>query len=525
MKNPHYITFLMLLLASSSVLFGQTGADTTRAELDENLYQASLYKLKSLLIKEARVDTLVLDLVGDAKQLADSQQWSEATQLLLVAEELLIPAKEADLQEISALLKEDAGSDGYPPGGISSQAFPAYFQVESGIDFSRQAYQLSLEERTLVDQLQSGFVNIDYYHPLGLGSRTALLNHSFQADNQYLTYELNGNLELRTAALMQRFDLRSGYFMAQEPQLADFNETSFSYLLGRPYSLDTRWYLDSRARAKWHPQPDSLNSDILSASFTGYLEHFLGFNQSLSLSLTPSWYREQHGSQFEYTQQRASGYYRFREGFNQYLEVGMEAVRNDFQDEIEDTLYQNRYLSLEPQLEAEWPLVGWFGLKSRVEWEMRRYRVSDVVNPDFVNRKAEGIARFYRSPFQSFGMGYFYEDQRHQVDRQSDFAFAEEGDFIGHGLIVEVEYLRLQGLMIDLTYQLSWRNYPNSEDSYFNAYYSDRLIHSVSLFAWVPITAKWQIQLFANFDDDRDREFEQNDTRSTILNASLIYKF
>ncbi len=526
MKILAHTIFLMITLAVLLPLRAQDSTLSSRQEIDKNLYEITLYKLKSHFPEQTRVDTIIPDLVKDAAELAEAGQWSEARELLAAAESLLqidaeaLPADSlAEAIEFSVKVNRDADNS------FADKNIAAYFQIESGVDFSRQDYQIAIDDSALVEQLQSGFLNLDYYHPLKLGGQTALVNHSLRADNQYVSYAFQGNLEIQRDRLLQRFDVQSGFYLSQEKLFADFGESRLSYLLGRPYSLDTRWYVDARARTKWHPNPDSLNSDILTASLTGYIEHFFNFRQSINFSWTPSWYQERNGSQFQYWQQRAYGYYRLREGFNRYVELGAEFVQNNFRDDIQDTLYQNRYVSIEPQVQAEWTLNPRLGFKARLEWETRRYRVSDAVNPDFQNRKAEAVLRFYRSTFQSFGLGYVFEDQRHKVRKETDAAFAEEGDFFSHGLVVELEFLQLDGIMIDLSYQLSWRSYPNAVDSYFNAFYSDRLTHSINLFAWVPLTARWQVQLFANYDDDRDREFKQNDARSTIMNASLIYKF
>jgi hypothetical protein len=80
-------------------------------------------------------------------------------------------------------------------------------------------------------------------------------------------------------------------------------------------------------------------------------------------------------------------------------------------------------------------------------------------------------------------------------------------------------------LMISLVYQYAIKTYPNAGNQDFLGIYSNRRIHSIQGFGYIPLSHHWQFQFFANYDNDRDRDRESNDNFSTLLNASIVYNF
>ena len=160
-----------------------------------------------------------------------------------------------------------------------------------------------------------------------------------------------------------------------------------------------------------------------------------------------------------------------------------------------------------------------------MEFENRNYQTADEINPNFIYFNGEGLFKYYWEDFKSAGLGYFYEKQNHFADDDLVTPLVEQENFYSYGIIVNSEIMNFSGFLLSLEYRLSMRTYPDSQESLFYAYYSDRFVHSINAFGWIPIGDRWQVQLFANYDNDQDRENEQNDNRSTVLNVGLIYKF
>lgn len=522
--------FIFLILSFPRVLSSQNEPDDTSVKISKNLYDNALLQVENILITNPPGDSLIYYLLNDAQYFAAKQSWSDGYEILKTVIEIY---GDNSLNNENDEIYESSNNKSLnlPKSNFSVPLYPEYptfpFQLEVGIDYSLQEFELSFIENdsTIVEELQNPYVGLLFNHTHQLGNNSISFNHRFRLDDQFIYYSLFGTYQTNKLGSQNRLDFESYFYHQDSKENSDFFDNQVRYTFSKSEYGKNLFYINLRGRYKLYFQQDSLNNNIFSTALNGYFEHFFNLTNSLYLNFIPELYKEQQNFGLSYFQIRGGLFYRIRKHYNQYFEAGGEIVYRDYKDQFSEEEYQNHYLSLEPRLEGELSFNSHWGMGVELELENRNNSTADEVNPNFIYFNGEGLLKYYWADLKSIGAGYFYEQQTHSSDDDGITTLVELEDFYSYGFVFNSEILNLSGLMLNLEYRLSLRNYPNSQGSLFYTYYSDRYVHSVSAFGWIPIGNRWQVQLFANYDNDQDRENEQNDNRSTIFNVGLIYKF
>ncbi|RMG68953.1 MAG: hypothetical protein D6715_00975 [Calditrichaeota bacterium] len=280
-------------------------------------------------------------------------------------------------------------------------------------------------------------------------------------------------------------------------------------------------------RRKWtlSTSADSIYGNLWAGSVLLAMEHHIGFDQQLGLELTPEFYQEDQVLGQTYQQIASRAYYRYYGGFNRNFEAEVDVAYRRFESRLNGDRYRNRYFAVRPALQAELPLTGNGGVAAEVEYEQRWHEEPSEVSPDFGHGKIRTLVKYYIEDFKSFGLGMVGEKQTFSAHAEASRHFVQQGNFVARGVVAEAEVMNLTGRMLNLTYEVEWRDFPNAETSIFDTFYSNRLVHSISGFAWIPIQQRWQLQFFVNYTNDLDREKSNNDSNNTVFSIGLIYKF
>lgn len=521
------ITSLFICLILTGLLNAQTASDSSDG-LHRSLYENALLQIQNIILTPPPSDSIVFYLMSDARQFAGDQQWLEAYEILKAALTLYeenFPSdkgEELDDDPLNSEIQARVPRDTYHP------QYPRYpFQLEVGVDYSQQEFELSFLENdsAIIEELQNPYVGFLFNHNHLLANHPLSFHHRFRLDNQFIYYSMLSSYESGGSGSRNRLDMESHFYHQASQDYADFLDNQLRYTWSISQFGKRLFYVNLRGRYKWHLQQDSLSSDIFSTALNGYYEHFFNFTNSLYFNITPEYYQERQDLAFSYFQTRAGTFVRSRKSYNQYVEAGMELVYRNFTNEFSDEAYQNRYVSVEPQIRSELLFHRQWGIGFKLEYESRNYQAADEINPNFNYFSGEGLLKYYWQDFRSIGAGYFYERQSHRTEDESLKPLFEQEDFYSSGLIVNADVMNLSGFLLNFEYRLSVRTFPNAVESPFANYYSNRFIHSLSAFGWIPVGSRWQVQLFANYDNDQDRDNEHNDNRSTILNVGVVYKF
>lgn len=511
-----------------STAFAQSVSNDS-LQMEQTLYENNLLQIEITLVKSQPPDSLIDTLLSDAEEFARNGQWKEGREMLATILSLLL-ASEAPPRIFPEPEQSSSNEPATEDYSFSSSSYTRqpYFQVETGVDYSLQEFEMSFLESdsVIIDELQNPYFSMLFTQPFRIGHQNLILNHSLRFDNQFLNYGLFTTLENNSRSYLSRLEVDANYFLIQTADGTNFFDSNLSYLWGKPYAFSHRWYVNANSRFKWHPSPDSISTDILSADLSLFYEYLFGYGNSVSINITPSLYHESQASRYQYFQTRASGEYQYRRGYNRYLQLKTDYLYNDFSNVIGDSIYQNRFQDVEPFMKAEWAFTRRLGLAVSFQMEKRNYRVADAISPNINMIEIEALPRVYWGDLNSAGVGFFWQKQTHRAKTSAeDNDFVQQANFNARGLILSTEYIRLEGALINFEYRMSWRDYPHAQDNFLNTFYSNRFVHSLSLFGWIPLSKHWQIQLFANYDNDQDRQRENNDNRNTIVSGGLIYKF
>lgn len=524
------LLYILLSIIFPIILFAQEENNYSSDEVSKNLFENAMLQVENLIITQSPTDSLIFYLLSDAKNFGNKEYWRDGYEILNTILEIYGEGSvsvDSDIESSQSDNKNlitqsvDSTISNYP-------YYPTFpFQLEVGVDYSLQEFELSFVENdsTIVEELQNPYIGLLFNHTHILGNQTLSFNHRFRLDNQFIYYSLFGSYQSNKLGNQNRLDFESYFYHQDSKDNADFLDNQLRYTWSNSDYGERLFYINLRGRYKTYFQQDSLNSDIFSTALNSYYEHFFNSTNSFYLNIIPELYQEQKDLGLSYFQTRAGTFYRIRKNYNQYYELGAEIIYRDFKDDFSDVEYQNKYLSLEPRLEGEFPFNPHCSMSFKMEFENRNYQTADEINPNFIYFNGEGLFKYYWEDFKSAGLGYFFEKQNHRADDDLVTPLVEQENFYSYGIIVNLEIMNFSGFLLSLEYRLSMRTYPDSQESLFYAYYSDRFVHSINAFGWIPIGDRWQVQLFANYDNDQDRENEQNDNRSTVLNVGLIYKF
>lgn len=532
-RIAHIVQLLALAWGAVFTLAAQSGgAADAPASLERLLFENARIQLETTLALQADPDSLLFYLMSDADTLAAGGDWRGAREILNAAFDL------------AGFATADAGGEpaaaDFPMSSDASSADDLFFgtfkplpnfQVETGVDYSLQEFETSFIESdsVLTDELQNPYVALAYFQPLSWGRENVSLTHRLRFDNQYWYYNFYGTLERRSGARLRRLEFDGSYFRGQNVPESDFLDNRLVFYLGDAAAGKHRWYLNLQSRYKWYLAGDSLSGDIFSAGMSAHYEYAFDFNRSFYLHWSPGIYRENRSPGTRYLQNRLSGYYRVLEGFHRFLEAGIETIYQRYEPSAPDpsaaSTEGDRYFTLQPRLRMEWALTPGLGIDADLQWERKNDALANAIYPSYDRWYGEAVPKWLKDDLTSLGLGGFWEQQAHRTAEESDLAWAQQADFRAYGLVLKGEYLNLKGSMINAEYRLSWRSYPNAEASWFDTLYSNRFIHSISIFGWIPLARRWQFQLFVNYDNDQDRDRAFNDSRNTFLNAGLIYKW
>ncbi|MCB0263788.1 MAG: hypothetical protein KDH98_11580 [Calditrichaeota bacterium] len=516
---------MLLYFAIGIPVFAQQSGSTNDA-IEHTIYLTNLLQIENLQMTADDPDSLIAKMVSDAESLAAEQNWDAANTVLeTIIDMFAIPelSQVSEKQNVTSL-ENDAGN--YSP--IAAKLQPR-FEIESGIDYSQQEFEVSFLENdsVLTDELRSPYVSFNWFQPFEFGAGNLSLSQRFRLDDTFLSVQAFASFERRNGSKLFRLETDHSFYHPQNGFGSDFLDQRLQILFGKPMDLRRRWYVSGRARYKWFSQntaTDIPENNIISASGTFFFEPVITAGQSFRLSWSPAFYRESDG--YKYSQNQFSGGYRYLAHYNRYLDATLQLTQYRFKNQTGETDYENRYWEFQPEIETEFGTGEKWGVESRLDALFRRNKIADSVMPDFDNFSLRVLPKYYLSNFQSFGAGFFWEKQVHSVDDAAEADFAKEGDYHSKGVTLSLEVLNNQGLMLSLAYELSWRDYPNVDaETFLDSYYSDRRIHSLMLIGWVPLTSSLQLQTFANYDNDQDRSELRNDSRNTLLNLGFLYSF
>ncbi len=489
-----------------------------------DLYQSRKLQLEFLLTQTVPPDSFAYQLMEESEYFARQKDWATALSLLEEAISDLNSPIGAESSDTSAL---DASLDRVltnyelnPP--------PAWeWSLEFGSDFSRQEYEISYIETDslMLEQLNNPFLGLRLAGSGDWKSQRYRISQYLRSDQQYFQYSSFLALEAGQFTNYWRISLQNDLFINFPGETANYLDNQLNLYWSPQLSEKTNLSTAGQMRFKKTLSADTVYGDIVAANLRAALRYFLRPTTWLEIAAWPSLYREEQWLGLRYTQFLAQMALNYRRNFHRYFTLKIEQAVRNFQSRVNGESYRNRYAATLPRLEWESPVAGPLGFATRLEGELRRYQTPDATYSNYNYYSLDGQIKYYFSELQSIGIGYVQEGESHFARNSNQEELIRQEDFQSRGVSVSLDFFNFNGFILSFNYRFLNRRYPHARGEDLLGYYSNRRVHSVQALGYIPLNRHWQIQFFANYDNDQDREKEFNDNRSAIFNLGLIYKF
>ena len=132
---------------------------------------------------------------------------------------------------------------------------------------------------------------------------------------------------------------------------------------------------------------------------------------------------------------------------------------------------------------------------------------------------------YYFSTLFSVSVNYFYEKRDHKTVESLQNIYIKEQDFSANGLEFGINLSSIGGFLFSGGVTFSRREYPNNSDDSVFSFYSNRDIINIFLFTQVPVWQNISTSLIALYDNDKDKDFDNNDTQSSFFTFEIKYSF
>jgi len=394
------------------------------------------------------------------------------------------------------------------------------------IYLKEEAQYFAIESDSVVlEELHNPFLAIRLSKTGQLRKENFQFYQFLRGDQDQFQTSTSFSLESNQASNYWRVEGISNLFWQHQKNLGNFWENQISGVFNQAVRRNHRFYLYSQIRHKLNFTSDSSYGNIFAADLTAAFRFYTRLLTWTEFSISPSYYNENQVLGLCYSQIKSRIEWNNRLDYNNFFQLQFNHYYRSFRSRQPDEDYINFYQQVQPTLEFEFPIYRPFGVKAKLDGYSRWYGNPDVSHSDFYFFSLSTQIKIYLSDFTSLGIGYVYELENHRTKIESEKILVEQENFKAKGIVISADILNTDGLILTLSYQFTLRDYPNAVIGDFFNIYSNRRIHSLYGIGYIPLSAHWQFQFFANYDNDRDRDREANDNFSTIFNLGLVYKF
>lgn len=525
-KFRGYIPLMMWLFTYNYICFSNsTDSEQLNSDL-KDIYESRKMQLEFILSQNTQVDSLIFSFMSEADFFAKYSDYETALEILNDGFEYY-----SSNMQPNALANDTTTIEMYtiilPPVNFPTFSKSWDLILEFGSDYSRQEYELTyIESDSLIlEELFNPYTTIRLLMNSRFINKNFQLNTYIRGDKSLLQSSLYLSLESANINQNWRLEGLSDVFWLTESTESNFWNNELGIYWNGLLNHQNRLYLKSRFRYKAYMSSEPLYSDILNAEAFISWRHSYRSLSWFELMIRPALYRESQLQGINYEQIQSQVNFTNRADYNRYINIFLDYTLRNFQSGQFEREYKNHYHAIRANLESEYPVSYPFGLRIYFDGESRLYANPDFTYSNFIFGAMAAELKFYFGPYRSIGLGYIYEMEKHATDLESEAVIVSQENFNAMGLSLSLEIFSFRGLMISLNYQYLLRTFPNAGAQDFFGLYSNRRIHTVQGFGYIPLTTHWQFQFFANYDADRDRDREFNDNKSAIFNIGFLYKF
>lgn len=537
-KQVITFTFIIFML-TQRILAGLSPQSETFTSNDSAKYDLEtenvLYQIKKLAIESRLLEltqgeeepaflTEIDERLAEADNYADNQAF-ELAHLLLQEILDLIAYEQSSEKPISPPLVPASGPKHQPKNNTTQWER----EVIAGLDFWNQKFEMNFseEDTTLLEGSTNPVVGVRFGLIRGQPNddhikANAVLKKSRDYDTA--TGEAGLNRKIKKSTSLEIKNLVDWTHYHNEMTLSYLQNTLSTICQYRPRA-SLRFYLNDELRFRQYKEEHDYYASYWQNQFRFVIDAYLRATTMLGAGIRIS-HRNHPNYAFKDYQKLACDvngmipvFSRFMLRFNNELSLKKYAIQTP------DTLYQSDYFQNYLDLELRFNLSNHFFVElnhysSFLEYEKKRSYLRNYLESEF-----ELALNYSFHLTNLLKLGYVYDCYLTQgTSNEQDVPLNTE-DYFSHGITFSFDYFLSKGLILSLNDSYRIRTYPNAKDIQNFSFYSDRNINALFLlFSW-DITPAYQVNLIANYDDDRARNREHNDSRNTMFSLELVYKF
>jgi len=556
--------FLSIFIFPNSVLPENIETDSTEnvdVWNNETAYQIGLLRLqrwaKSLPqnVNQPFLTSEVVKLLKEAETFARAGDFFSANLWLESIWGLIEAIDMKDTSELSFSYDKSEPSEGLEPIVTNeTQAFVTNWGVQSGVDLWRFKvnFPLAIEDVADLGSTQITESNTS----VGLNPFSSVrVELNWKPDKQislqnngFLKYSLDYFSGDLTTRFEQRFRRRSRWKIENRFEAAAFQSgVDIQYWQNRSkvsimprlgfisFSLS-----DEATVRKYTKTADNSTTylDFFNNMFEARMQFHYGYSSLISLGFRNEIRLYPDYNPYNYSQNRFS--IRWARATLRGLSIALdnEIRRRNYgnltavnqKDETAQIQFLQDFWGLNIGLNVELPFTVKAGLRLRGNLDKRLYELINTSSlPDYTFFEVE--PQFYLKFLSGFrvGAGMRYERELYQ-DLNEIFLASGSQDvtqkinqfdaYFALGPLLRIEFTRLNSIILTLEQTYVQKRYNDNA-----SFYTDRNIYNLLLFLTWDIDSKWQLNLLANFDDDRSIKERSGESQNTLTGLELHYRF
>ena len=399
--------------------------------------------------------------------------------------------------------------------------------LRAGIDYNNQEFETKTEtvgdNELFVDQVNKPYTGLLITYLLagnyskGL-SANAMLRYDKENFNGYI------NLEQKFLGLRTNGLININYLFDNNKLYPDLTYREISSRQSFEWISGSRWRLkiNNMLRYKTYQRPVETMPDFIRNTFDGYFTWQDADYKSVNFDMTNDYNESINFENNDYYEQT----YNLR--FDQWLgnnfinSLSLGLRRNKFNYILLDSIIHN--LSKELRFA---PLTGIYLsplIKTNLEYNFiyKSYKEKTEQEPDYYYNYID-LKFIYSFKNYQFTTGYRFEKKRYLTFNGSNDLYIKEQNFHSNGIIGGIDYQNIAGWYISASAMYSWRKYPYApNDDEFSIYYN-RNVLNLFLMGQIPITTKLNLSILVSYDNDKDKDYDINNMRSSYFTLEMQY--
>ena len=202
---------------------------------------------------------------------------------------------------------------------------------------------------------------------------------------------------------------------------------------------------------------------------------------------------------------------------------------------IPDSSFQNTYHEKFLRADLRMGLSEKSALRVEGDLTLRQYQVATALTPDFFNATLNPKLEYKPGRDWQASAGYIFLLQVHGTREQNSATVASAAasysgiyeDYYAHGFTLGLDWFSPAGILLSMNHTYEVRTYPHEplKGALIPSLYSDYSNHSLLLFLSWKLSAHWQMNAVANYDNQTSRVETGDDLRSTLFSVEVGYSF